>query len=359
MNHSAFERALIALGICLEVLAFVVGLSGFWSEDIRPVPVLVIRPSEAALPPLPNLPAPEAAPGAPPPLRPTPVVTALPLPAPNLPTTTAPVPLPTPAAAANTPPPPPTAGGWPTPVPWPTLDASPTYLPDYAEVPILLYHYVEDLPPGADPIRQELTISPDQFEAQLVYLSGAGYHTITLDELYLYLTAGRPLPEKPVILTFDDGYRDAYTVVFPLLRKYGFTGNFFVLSAPAESGSPDYLTWEMIAEMAQAGMAMQAHGKDHQSLAVLPDESLLDQVMGSKEALESHIGKPVHFFCYPYGLYDERLIGAVRSAGYLGAVTTDWGRYHYRETFFFLPRMRIKGYEALQGFIEKVEGTWP
>ncbi len=65
------------------------------------------------------------------------------------------------------------------------------------------------------------------------YLAEAGYHTITLTDLYLHLTEGRPLPEKPVILTFGDGYRDAYTVVFPLLQKYGFVGTFFVLATPA------------------------------------------------------------------------------------------------------------------------------
>ena len=115
----------------------------------------------------------------------------------------------------------------------PTPTPTPVPLPDQAQVPVLMYHYVSALPPNPDGIRRDLTVSPENFEAQLQYLAEAGYHAITLTDLALHLTQGYPLPEKPIILTFDDGYSDAYKVVFPLLLDYGFTATFFVLATPA------------------------------------------------------------------------------------------------------------------------------
>ncbi|MCS7179166.1 MAG: polysaccharide deacetylase family protein [Anaerolineae bacterium] len=246
----------------------------------------------------------------------------------------------------------------PTPVPTPTLIPTPTPgpLPDFAEVPILMYHYVEDLPPHADRIRRDLTVRPEMFEAQLQYLAQAGYQTITLTDLYLHLTEGRPLPEKPVILTFDDGYRDAYTVVFPLLQKYGFVGTFFVLATPADYGSPRYLDWGMMKEMADAGMEIQGHGRDHVDLRGRSYEFLVYQILGIKEAVEYHTGRPVRFFCYPSGHYDASVIAVVRSAGYWGAVTTAYGRIHTRENLYTLQRIRIRGSDTLESFIAKVEG---
>ncbi|MGQ9467393.1 MAG: polysaccharide deacetylase family protein, partial [Anaerolineae bacterium] len=255
-----------------------------------------------------------------------------------------------------TPPLTPTPTPTPSPTPTPTPTPTPGPLPDFAEVPILMYHHVEDPPPGADRIRRDLTVRPEMFEAQLQYLAEAGYHTVTLTDLYLYLTEGRPLPERPVILTFDDGYRDAYTVVFPLLQKYGFVGTFFVLATPAHYASPQYLDWGMMKEMADAGMEIQGHGRDHVDLRNRSYEFLVYQILGIKEAVEYHTGQPVRFFCYPSGQYDASVIAVVRSAGYWGAVTTEYGRIHTREGLYTLHRIRIRGADPLETFIAKLEG---
>lgn len=277
------------------------------------------------------------------------------------PAATPPTPSTTPTSSP-TPPPSPTSIPSPTPsptsIPSPTPSPTPTYPPppDEAEVPILMYHYVEEIPPGADAIRRDLTVSPEAFEAQLQALAEQGYHTISLTDLYLHLTVGKPLPEKPIILTFDDGYRDAYTVVFPLLQKYGFTATFFVLATPAHYESPTYLTWTMMKEMADAGMEIQGHGRDHVDLRNRSYEFLVYQILGIKEAIEYHTGKPVRFFCYPSGLYDDDVIAVLRSAGYWGAVTTQYGRLHTRENLFTLQRIRIRGSDSLETFLAKVEG---
>ena len=81
--------------------------------------------------------------------------------------------------------------------------------------------------PGADALRRDLSVTPKSFKKQLAYLQQEGYESITLNDLALYLTIGKPLPAKPIILTFDDGYADAYTRAFPLLQRFGFTGHLF------------------------------------------------------------------------------------------------------------------------------------
>jgi len=232
---------------------------------------------------------------------------------------------------------------------------TPVVLPVQARVPILMYHYVSELPPNPDRYRLDLTVLPENFQAQLQYLADAGYHTVTLTDLYLYLTQGYPLPEKPIILTFDDGYKDAYEVVFPLLLDYGFTGAFFVLATPTHFESPAYLTWAQMKEMSDAGMDIQAHGRDHVDLRGRSYDYLVYQTLGIQEAIQHHTGRLPRFFCYPSGQYDANVIAVLKSAGYWGAVTTEWGQVHTQETLFKMPRVRIRGGDTLASFIDKLE----
>jgi peptidoglycan/xylan/chitin deacetylase (PgdA/CDA1 family) len=231
---------------------------------------------------------------------------------------------------------------------------TPVVLPDQVRVPILMYHYVSELPPDADRYRVDLTVLPENFYAQLQYLADAGYHTITLTDLYLHLTQGYPLPEKPVVLTFDDGYRDAYEVVFPMLLDYGFTGTFFVLATPAHFESPSYMTWAQMKEMADAGMEIQAHGRDHVDLRGRSYDYLVYQILGIQEAIEHHTGRLPRFFCYPSGKRDADVIAVLKSTGYWGAVTTEWGQTQTRENLFEMPRLRIRGTDRLASFIDKL-----
>jgi peptidoglycan/xylan/chitin deacetylase (PgdA/CDA1 family) len=239
-----------------------------------------------------------------------------------------------------------------------TPTPTPVILPDQAEVPVLMYHYVSELPPNPDRYRLDLTVLPVNFKAQLQYLAEAGYHTITLTDLYLHLTQGYPLPEKPIALTFDDGYRDAYEVVFPLLLDYGFTGTFFVLATPAHFESPHYLTWAQMKEMSDAGMEIQAHGRDHVDLRNRSYDYLVYQIHGIQEAIHYHTGRLPRFFCYPSGRYDANVIAVLKSAGYWGAVTTKWGKIHTSEDegLFEMPRVRIRGRDTLESFIDRLEG---
>jgi peptidoglycan/xylan/chitin deacetylase (PgdA/CDA1 family) len=234
---------------------------------------------------------------------------------------------------------------------------TPVALADQVRVPILMYHYVSKLPPNPDRYRRDLTVSPENFKAQLQFLADAGYHTVTLTDLYLYLTQSYPLPEKPVVLTFDDGYRDAYEVVFPLLLDYGFTGTFFVLATPPHFEWSEYMTWAQIEEMSDAGMDIQAHGRDHVDLRGRSYDYLVYQTLGIQEAIQQHTGRLPRFFCYPSGRRDADVVAVLKSAGYWGAVTTEWGQTHTREKLFEMPRLRVRGADTLESFIDRLDGT--
>lgn len=208
-------------------------------------------------------------------------------------------------------------------------------------VPILMYHYVSELPPDADRYREELTLSPDLLREQLAYLWSAGYQTISLLDLHAALLYGDPLPARPIILTFDDGYRDHYTNAFPLLRQFEYTGTFFVITQRADEGHPAYLTWDQIEAMAAAGMDMQSHSRTHPDLRNRSPAFLIYEILGSIESLEAHTGQPVHAFSYPAGRYDGSTLNIVEQLPINIAVTTQTGVYHTNDNLLELKRLRV------------------
>ncbi len=219
-----------------------------------------------------------------------------------------------------------------------------------ADVPILMYHYISAAPNPQDRIRYSLSVPPEMFEAQLKLLRDNGFTTITLRDLYEYLAVGAPLPDKPIILTFDDGYVDNYTHAFPLLQKYGMTGTFFVLTGRADDGDPVYLSWDMIQQMSNAGMDIQLHSRDHLDMRNRSYDWLVFQIIGGRQSIEGHTGKPVIFMAYPSGKYDANALRFLRSTNFWAAVTTNPGSDHLLRDALTLDRVRIPGQMSLQGF---------
>lgn len=251
-------------------------------------------------------------------------------------TLTAPTPT---ATVAPTWPPLPTA----TPVPLPTPDGVDRVLP----VPILMYHYLSAPPANASAVRRDLSVSPERFRGHLQALRAAGYETISLRELLLALQTGYPLPPRPIIITFDDGYRDNYTQAFPILKQEGMRATFFVVTRTLDDRRPEYLSWGMVMEMHQAGMEFGSHSYEHVALAGQPDAYLVYQLLGSREALEARLNEPVRFFCYPAGSYDARTMQVLHDAHYWGAVTVNYGVNQRSAAPFEIERIRVRGsYDA-------------
>lgn len=249
----------------------------------------------------------------------------------------------------------PTSEPTPLPLPSPTAAAGAAELtPDGVTrtvgVPILMYHYVGGLPADADIYRVDLTVSPEQFEAQLAYLQRAGYTGIALEELVRHLATGSPLPPQPIVLTFDDGYVDNYLYAFPLLRQYGFRGTFFVVTGFLDEGRGGYLTWEQARLMHDHGMDIQPHGLAHDDLRSRPEEDLLAELIACRRAVEERLGKSARLFAYASGRYDERVLAAMPGAGYVGAVTTAPGVEHSSDGLLELSRIRIHGADDLEDF---------
>jgi peptidoglycan/xylan/chitin deacetylase (PgdA/CDA1 family) len=213
----------------------------------------------------------------------------------------------------------------------------------------LMYHYVSWLPPDPDALRRDLTVSPTDFEEHLRYLKENGYNTITSVDLWWSLDTGKPLPPKPVLLTFDDGYVDHYEVVLPLLRKYGMVGTFAVTANLVGKGG--YLTKAMVRGLADAGMDVQSHATDHVSVNKIPYASQVYQLCTSRRILSEWTGKDVRHFIYPSGDYLPLLSGPLASCGYLSAYRKDGGSVESSNDMFALRRVRIRGQQGLSALL--------
>lgn len=223
-------------------------------------------------------------------------------------------------------------------------------------VPILLYHYVEYVKDPGDTIRRSLNIEPYLFDQEIKTLKDEGYTFITMSDLADVFDDKKSLPPKPVILTFDDGYRDFYTDVFPILKKYQTKAVVFVV--------PNFLdkqnnldTW-MLSELVKSGLVeIGAHTMDHFYLTGLPFEMLKYQVVQSKKDLEKRLGFEVVSFAYPYGAFDNQAIDVVKNAGFKTAVTTINGFFAQDLNRFFLYRIRPGGRvgQELLGLLESTK----
>jgi peptidoglycan/xylan/chitin deacetylase (PgdA/CDA1 family) len=242
--------------------------------------------------------------------------------------------------------------------PAPQLELTPDGTARTAKVPILMYHYISTPPAGADVYRVDLSTPPDLFAAQLDRLLAEGYTAISLYQLLANLTQGAPLPEKPVVLTFDDGYRDNYENAFPLLRARGLTATFFVVTDFVDEDRPDYLSWDMAREMLAAGMSIESHGRNHFTLAGQDDDYLVWQALGSLETLQYELGVRPRFVSYPAGDYDQRTIAIFQSANYWAGVTTEQGTQQSSEHPFELERIRMRNTTTPDDMLRYMQADW-
>ncbi|MBP2633645.1 MAG: polysaccharide deacetylase [Firmicutes bacterium] len=203
-------------------------------------------------------------------------------------------------------------------------------------IPVLNYHQInnEDHNP--------LTLSSSEFEAQIKYLADQGYTTITPAQLADYVQYGKELPSKPILITFDDGYKDNYREAYPILQKYHFTATIFLISDFVNTYDR-YLTWEQINEMQSNGFTFEGHTANHISLTHATDAEIINELVKSKEALESHLNKNIKYLAYPCGDYNQTVIDLTKKANYRAAFTIDLGRDTTSSTLYSLNRIPIFG----------------
>jgi peptidoglycan/xylan/chitin deacetylase (PgdA/CDA1 family) len=189
----------------------------------------------------------------------------------------------------------------------------PDWAPYTGPVPILEYHVLGQ-PQGEVPY-PDLYVPRASFRKQMDWLERQGYQAVTLEQVEEAWYHDGTLPPKPMVISFDDGYRPQYTSALPTLRKHGWPG---VLNLKAE-GSDLYES--NVKAMLAAGWELAAHTINHSDLTTLEGEALEEEVAGSRKILQREYGVPVKNFCYPAGRFDETVIAAVEAAGYVGATT--------------------------------------
>jgi peptidoglycan/xylan/chitin deacetylase (PgdA/CDA1 family) len=224
-------------------------------------------------------------------------------------------------------------------------------------VPILMYHYISVPPAEADVYRRDLSVSPERFREQMAWLQENGYHTVTLYQIHTALTAGVPLPDKPIVLTFDDGYVDNYENAFPILREFGFTGTFFILTDVTDRSQPGYMTWDMIREMSRAGMSIEVHGREHVEYTNRDRDWLVFHLLGPAQTIQANLGYQPRFIAYTAGRYDDTVISVASEMGYWGGITTIHGRLQSKDALFEMKRIRIRGAWTLPTFAAVVRGS--
>ncbi len=225
--------------------------------------------------------------------------------------------------------------------------------PNQILVPILMYHHIRINPKPNDSLWASLNVSPSQLEAQFQYLNSHDYHTITLGQMLDALNNKAILPKNPIVLSFDDGYRNFYENAYPLLKKYNLKAIQFVITDV--QNYPAYLTWNQIIEMDKSGLVeFGAHTKHHPNLPDLSQAAIIDEVKGSKKDIESHLKKPTNWFAYPYGSYNNFILKAVKDAGYLGAASTIYGSVQESNKLFLMPRIMVDGRFSLMDFTKRI-----
>ena len=216
-------------------------------------------------------------------------------------------------------------------------------------VPILMYHVIAD--PGAGAPYPELFVGEADFAGQMRWLARHGYHAVTQRAVWDHWRRGRALPAKPIVISFDDGYRSVATAARPHMQAYGYPGvlNLTVKNLRISGGLTQFDVHTLLA----ADWELGSHTLTHPDLTGLGDETLRREVGRSRSVLRARFDVPVDFFCYPAGRYDARVIDAVRRAGYLGATTTVEGLAR-PDAPYELKRIRVSRSDGVAGLAEKL-----
>lgn len=191
----------------------------------------------------------------------------------------------------------------------PVTDASP--------VPILVYHRFGTPDAHASKMQIHYFISPENFKLQMQYLKDHGYTTITFNTLVDHYLNGTTIPNKSIVLTFDDGWRSQYEDAVPVLKQFGFTGSFFIITS--YETYPAYMTWDMIKDLDKSGFEIGSHTVHHVNLAKIDLVKANTEVVDSKKTLEQELGHPITTFVYPEYGTNVAVQKLLKDAGYLGA----------------------------------------
>jgi peptidoglycan/xylan/chitin deacetylase (PgdA/CDA1 family) len=189
-------------------------------------------------------------------------------------------------------------------------------------LPILLYHRIDRPLSTLPPITQRLTVAPRGFAAEMSWVRKHGFHPVTQRQLFAALEAGKPLPCRPLLVTFDDGYADVLRYAAPVLRRFGMPATMYVITERPSMVNSGFLSWGGVKELERQGFDIGSHTVTHVPLTSLSNREALEELVRSRRALEGHLGHPVQWLAYPHGAVDARIVQLAARAGYVLGVTT-------------------------------------
>jgi peptidoglycan/xylan/chitin deacetylase (PgdA/CDA1 family) len=228
-------------------------------------------------------------------------------------------------------------------------------------VPILLYHRISNWP--AKQMRR-LTLRPDVLEAQLKELKSRGFIGLTVTSYVKCLRTSQRLPEKPIVLTFDDGFKDFITDALPLLEKYGFPCTLYIVAGLVGNNAkwlrmPDrelpLLNWSDLRKLASAGVEIGSHTVTHPALDLMKESDVCDELLNSKRIIERELSSPVESIAYPFGFRNQLVRRIAESSGYSSACAVRYRASYTDDDQFDLPRHLIADRMNIRGFTCTVE----
>lgn len=210
-------------------------------------------------------------------------------------------------------------------------------------VPILLYHHV-----SSDKADSRYNIDPVKFEQQMQWLYDNGYQTITITGLVNLIYNGGEIPLRPVVITFDDGNLNNFVNAYPIMKKFGFVGTFYVVQRYVDSDDTMVST-DQLQELIQNGWEIGSHSKTHEHLT-LEGVDLVEEIRMSKLNLEEKLGVTIHSFAYPFGEINEDVIRLTSSYGYSSGVGLGERVTHSRFSVYYLSRIEIRNEYSMEQF---------
>ncbi len=220
---------------------------------------------------------------------------------------------------------------------------------DNVGVPVLYYHSVRE---SAD---NEVTITPEKLRMQLKYIKDQGYITLTMSELKNYLLDNSPIPQKSIVITFDDGYMDNYYNAFPILKDLDMVATIFCITSNLDGSY--YLSKDAITEMSNYGIDIQSHTVNHHKLDKMTYSEQLAELKTSKKTLEAITGKEVTSIAYPFGNFNDNSIKAAKDAGYTLGFTTRRGLSDRDDNSLKIDRIYINSNYDMSTFKEVLTKT--
>lgn len=222
------------------------------------------------------------------------------------------------------------------------------------QVPVLCYHHIRNIQMASKAdMGYEVTVAA--FQQQMKALHDNGYHTITPDQYYDYLTKGSPLPEKPVMITFDDTDEEQFTIGKTEMDKYGFKGVYFIMTVSINR--PHYMSAAQIKQLSDEGHVIACHTWNHSQVPKYTGNDWNIQLDQPKKKLEEITGKKVEYFAYPYGLWNEAALPEIKNRGYKLAFQLSTKR-DTLEPLYTVRRMIISSNWSPSGTIKAMEKTF-